>query len=104
MPSQGAHNNLSERALRQVVVGRVNWQFCGSADGGRTAATLYTVVGTCKHLGIDPFAFLREALPALFGLRETFGEGGLAHWLPDVWEQRQQTVGGDGIPQRPAHA
>ena len=104
MPSQGAHNNLSERALRQVVVGRVNWQFCGSADGGRTAATLYTVVGTCKHLGIDPFAFLREALPALFGLRETFGEEGLAHWLPDVWEQRQQTVGGDGIPQRPAHA
>jgi transposase len=27
-------NNLSERALRQVVVGRANWQFCGSAEGG----------------------------------------------------------------------
>src|SRR6516165_7823425 len=33
-------NNLSERALRQVVVGRNNWQFCGSAEGGRTAAAL----------------------------------------------------------------
>jgi Transposase IS66 family/zinc-finger binding domain of transposase IS66/Transposase C of IS166 homeodomain len=36
--------NLSERALRQVVVGRVNWQFCGSAAGAghrktRRAAT-----------------------------------------------------------------
>jgi transposase len=44
-------NNLSERALRQVVVGRSNWQFCGSAEGGKTAAVLYSVVGTCKHRG-----------------------------------------------------
>jgi transposase len=79
-------NNLAERALRQVVVGRANWQFCGSAEGGRTAAALYSVVGTCKHLGIDPFAYLREALPALFGL----GEGELTPWLPDVWQVRQR--------------
>ena len=26
-------NNLAERALRQVVVGRANWQFCGRAEG-----------------------------------------------------------------------
>jgi transposase len=83
-------NNLAERALRQVVVGRANWQFCGSAEGGRTAAALYSVVGTCKHLGIDPFAYLREALPSLFGLGEDPGEGELAHWLPDAWRGRQR--------------
>jgi transposase len=82
-------NNLSERTLRQVVVGRGNWQFCGSAEGGRTAAALYSVVGTCKHLGIDPFAYLRDVLPALFGLGERPGEGELARWLPDVWQGRQ---------------
>src|SRR5215469_11026977 len=82
----GIDNNLSERALRQVVVGRANWMFCGSAEGGRTSAALYSVVGTCKHLGIDPFAYLREALPALFGL----GEGELTPWLPDVWQVRQR--------------
>jgi transposase len=81
-------NNLSERALRQVVVGRANWQFCGSAEGGRTAAALYSVVGTCKHLGIDPFAYLREALPALFALGDHPGEEALAHCLPDVWQRR----------------
>jgi hypothetical protein len=43
-------NNPSERALRQVVVGRGNWQFCSNAEGGRTAAALYSVVGTCKRL------------------------------------------------------
>jgi hypothetical protein len=55
-------NNLSERMLRQVVVGRGNWQFCGRAEGGRTAAALYSVAGTCKHLGIDPFAYLHWVL------------------------------------------
>jgi transposase len=83
-------NNASERALRQVVVGRANWQFCGNAEGGRTAATLYSVVGTCRHLGLDPFAYLRETLPALFALGDRPNEGGLAYWLPDAWQQRQR--------------
>jgi hypothetical protein len=81
-------NNLAERALRQVVVGRANWTFCGSAEGGRTAAALYTVVGTCKHLGIDPFAYLRDVLPALFGLGESPGDSALADLLPDGWRRR----------------
>jgi transposase len=85
-------NNLAKRTLRQVVVGRNNWQFCGSAAGGHTAATLYSAVGTCKHLGIDPFAYLREALPALFALEDRWGEVALAEWLPDVWQKRQCRV------------
>jgi len=85
-------NNISERALRQVVVGRANWQFCGSAEGGRTAAALYSVVGTCKHLGIDPFAYLRDVLPALFALGDSPHAEALGHWLPDAWQKRQQTA------------
>jgi transposase len=89
-------NNLSERALRQVVVGRGNWQFCGSAEGGRTAAVLYRVVGTCKHLRIDPFAYLRAALPGLFALRDEPRADKLANWLPDFWQER--LIGQVGIP------
>lgn len=51
-------NNLSERTLRAVAVGRGNWTFVGSAEAGHWAATHYTVIGTCRHLGIDPFAYL----------------------------------------------
>jgi transposase len=58
-------NNLSERTLRAIALGRNNWGVIGSEKGGQTAAVLYTMVGTCKHLGIDPFAYLRELLPAL---------------------------------------
>ena len=80
-------NNLSERALRQAVVGRSNWQFCGSAEGGRTAAALYRVVGTCKHLSIDPFAYLRDVLPMLFTQRNGASDLALASCLPDAWRR-----------------
>jgi hypothetical protein len=82
-------NNLAERTLRQVTRGRNNWQFCGSAEGGRTAAVLYSMSGTCKYLGIDPFAYLREALPGLFALGEAPEVEQLTEWLPDRWLLRR---------------
>lgn len=86
-------NNLAERTLRPVALGRNNWQFCGSAAGGQTAAVLYSVVGTCKRLRIDPFAYLRAALPAVFALGDRPAEEALAAWLPDAWQQRQSAAG-----------
>jgi transposase len=82
-------NNLSERTLRVVALGRNNWGVLGSESGGETAAVLYSVVQTCKHLGIDPFAYLREALPGLFALGEKPSAEELLEWLPDRWQQRQ---------------
>ena len=78
-------NNLSERTLRTIALGRNNWGVIGSEAAGRTAAVLYTVVGTCKHLGIDPFAYLKEALPGLFALGENPSGENLLEWLPDRW-------------------
>jgi transposase len=82
-------NNLSERTLRAIALGRNNWGVIGSEAGGETAAVLYTMVGTCKHLGIDPFAYLREALPGLFALGEKPKEEQLLEWLPDRWLLRR---------------
>jgi transposase len=82
-------NNLSERTLRAIALGRNNWGVLGSEAGGQTAAVLYTLVGTCKHLGIDPFAYLREALPGLFALGEQPQAEGLLEWLPDRWLLRR---------------
>jgi transposase len=78
-------NNLSERTLRAIALGRNNWGVIGSETGGRTAAVLYTVVGTCKHLGIDPFGYLKEALPGLFALGDKPQTEKLLGWLPDRW-------------------
>jgi len=78
-------NNLAERTPRAVALGRNNWGVIGSEAGGRTAAVLYSVVGTCKHLGLDPFAYLRDTLPALFALGEKPTAEQLLDWLPDRW-------------------
>lgn len=78
-------NNLSERTLRAIALGRNNWGVIGSETGGKTAAVLYTMVGTCKHLGIDPFVYLREALPGLFALGEKPTQEQMLPWLPDRW-------------------
>jgi hypothetical protein len=82
-------NNLCERTLRAIALGRNNWGLLGSETGGRTAAVLYTAVLTCKHLGIDPFTYLREALPGLFALGESPPAEALLDWLPDRWLLRR---------------
>jgi transposase len=51
-------NNFSERQIRQVVIGRKNYMFCGSEDGADRAAIFYSIAGTCQLLGIDPWKYL----------------------------------------------
>jgi len=40
-------NNASERAMRQVVIGRKNWLFVGSKPAGHRAAILMSLIATC---------------------------------------------------------
>ena len=83
-------NNLSERTLRLIAVGRSNWKFVGSAKAGERAAVHYSLVGTCRHLGLDTAAYLREVLPALHALGEKPTDDQLAVLLPDAWAKRQR--------------
>ena len=58
-------NNAAERALRGIAVGRRNWTFAGSDEGGRRAAAIYTLVETAKLNDIDPQAWLADVLARL---------------------------------------
>jgi transposase len=55
-------NLPAERALRAVAVGRKNWMMIGNERGGNAAAVLYTLVQTCKEIGIVPQTYLRDVL------------------------------------------
>jgi transposase len=77
----GIDNNLAERMLRAQALGRKNYTFLGSDRGGRTAAVLYTMTGSCKHHDIDPFAYLRDIL----GRVPSHPTERLVELLPDVW-------------------
>jgi hypothetical protein len=85
-------NNLSERTLRAIALGRRNWKFVGSASSGASAAIHYTLVGSCRHLGLDPFAYLREVLPKLHALGAKPTDEQLTELLPDAWAHRRQAT------------
>ncbi|WP_197447157.1 IS66 family transposase [Tautonia plasticadhaerens] len=74
-------NNLAERTLRAQAIGRMNYLFVGSDRGGRTAAVLYSFVGSCRRLGADSFAYLRDVLERL----PTHPAERLGELLPDAW-------------------
>jgi transposase len=74
-------NGASERALKPVALGRKNWLFAGSDAGGRTAAVLMSLCTTCKELGVDPFAYLRDVLTRV----STHPNSRIDELLPDRW-------------------
>jgi hypothetical protein len=77
------HNNVSERTLRAVAVGRKNWLFCGSDKGGRTAATLASVIAGAQRHALDSFAYVRDVLSRI----RTTPADRLDELLPDRWAQ-----------------
>jgi transposase len=48
------------RAITMVAIGRKNYLFVGSEAGGETAAIIYTVLGSCNVIGVNPNAYLRD--------------------------------------------
>lgn len=55
-------NNPVERALRPVAVGRKNYLFAGSHEAAQRSAMLYSLMGTCKLHGVNPFDWLKNVL------------------------------------------
>lgn len=76
-------NNEAERDLRRVAIGRKNWLFVGSAEGGERTAVILTIVASAHRHDLDVWAYLRDVLERL-----AKGETNLKELLPDVWKQQ----------------
>ncbi len=75
-------NNASERGEKTIAIGRGNWLFFGSEGGGATAAILFSLTETCKGLGVEPWAYLRDVLDRV----STHPASRIEELLPDRWE------------------
>jgi transposase len=75
-------NNVAEREMKRIAIGRKNWLFVGSANGGRTAAVLFSFTSTCARLQIEPWAYLQDVLARLPRTQTA----DLAELLPDRWQ------------------
>lgn len=55
-------NDIAERAIRSIAIGRKNWLFAGSKTGGERAAAIYSVIETCKLNGVEPQAYIADVI------------------------------------------
>jgi transposase len=76
-------NHGTERSLRSFAVGRNNWTFFGSDNGGKTAAVLRSFVSSCELARTDPFAWFRDVL----GRIAEYPVAQLGELLPHRWAQ-----------------
>ncbi len=80
-------NNAAERENRNVAIGRKNWLFAGSDEGGKRAAILYSVIQSAKRSGLEPWAYLTDLLSRI----ATHPDNRLAELLPDRWKPPPNT-------------
>lgn len=74
-------NNVAERAVRTLAIGRKNWLFVGNEDGGDAAAVIYSLVQTCRSFGVNPREYLEDVMRRLM----SHSANKLDELLPVVW-------------------
>lgn len=81
-------NNRAEQSIRPVALGRKNWLFVGSENGGHTAAVLMSFCATCRKLKINSWEYLRDVLERINDCKMSQ----LETLLPDKWQQLRAKV------------
>ena len=74
-------NNVAERAIRPLAVGRKNWLFAGSYEGGENAAILLSLVQSCQAIEVNPQEYLEDVMRRI----NSHNSQKLDELLPDEW-------------------
>jgi len=74
-------NNVAERLMRPIAIGRKNWLFFGSDNGGRTAAILFTITQSAKRHDLNAYVYLRDVIARI----SDHPANQLHELLPDKW-------------------
>jgi len=86
-------NNLSERTMRMVVIGRKNYLFAGSEAGAQRAANIYSLVASCKLNDLDPYAYFDDVLRKV----STHPAEKIDELLPSNWTPPESKAEDDSI-------
>ena len=76
-------NNISERALRQFVLGRKNWLFFGSPEAAKKSAIIMSVLSSARRHGLNEWEYLVDVLYRLSDFNPKADS--LENLLPDRW-------------------
>ena len=95
-PDARLDNNVAERAIRPLTIGRKNWMFVGSENGGQASATILSLIQTCRNLGINPQEYLEDVLRRIMG----HPARRIEELLPDLWlAHRRENAALEATPQ-----
>jgi transposase len=79
-------NNVAERAVRPIALGRKNWLFVGNETGGEAAAIILSLVQSCRAIGANPREYLEDVMRRLMA----HNSQKLHELLPDQWLKSRQ--------------
>lgn len=74
-------NNVAEKAIRPLAIGRKNWMFVGSEEGGIAAGVFFSLVQTCRAHKINPWEYFDDILRRIMG----HPHNRLHELLPENW-------------------
>lgn len=81
-------NNVAERVVRPLALGRKNWLFVGSEDGGEVTAIVLSLVQSCGGLGINPREYLEDVMRRIMSHKSQK----LYELLPDQWYAARKQI------------
>ena len=58
-------NNLIENLIRPSALGKKNFLFFGHPEAGERSAVIYTLLGSCRRHGVNPFDYLKDLFTRL---------------------------------------
>jgi hypothetical protein len=81
-------NNLIENAIRPSALGKKNWLFVGHPEAGERSAVIYTLLGSCRRHGINPFDYLKDLFTRLPSAKIT----GIKQFTPAAWTKGKEQL------------
>jgi transposase len=81
-PKVDLDNNVSERALRTVALGRKNFLFAGNDGAAENLAVLQSLISTCAANGVNPQDYLADVLVRI----QTHPHSRIDELLPQHWQ------------------
>jgi len=78
-------SNLIENAIRPSALGKRNWLFIGHPAAGERSAVIYTLLGSCRRHGINPFDYLKDLFTRLPAAKITE----IRQFTPSQWAKTQ---------------
>jgi hypothetical protein len=84
-------NDLAERAMKRVAIGRKNWLFADHDAAAANHARLWSLIASAERHGLAPQRYLTSVLAKIGQVPRAaaaqLSAADLAQFLPDVWKR-----------------